>query len=157
MILQTRIGQLLKDLQKLDELNMWVKVMSEREINTFVVEKIRLRLQKGEMPDGSLITNQLTGDSFYKMITQLTYAEIGRRIEAGSHYTMKHTGEFYDSLKLLEPDADLVEIFGEKKDVNLFEKYGNDLIDLTDENIQELIEKVKEKYLQNIRQLLRIG
>jgi hypothetical protein len=157
MLKNTTIGELVRDLQAINEVDIWKQVMSDREINTFVIEQIRLRLQKGEMPDGSPITNQDTGDDFYKMTTQIIYAEIGRRITAGSHYTMKHTGEFYNSLELLHPNDDFVEIFGEKKEVNLFEKYGENLIDLNEDNIEKLIEKVREKYLQKLRKILLQG
>ena len=154
MLKKTTIGELVRDLKAINEVDIWKQVMSDREINTFVIEQIRLRLQKGKMPDGSPITDQDTGDDFYKMTTQIIYARIGRKILAGSNYTMKHTGEFYDSLNLLDPDDDYVDIFGEKRDVNLFEKYGEELIDLNYENIEKLIEKVKEKYLQKLRKIL---
>ena len=157
MLKNTTIGDLVRDLQAINEVDIWKQVMSDREINTFVIEQIRLRLQKGQMPDGSPITNQYTGDDFYKMTTQIIYSRIGRRITAGSNYTMKYTGEFYDSISLLDPDDDYVDIFGENKEVNLFETYGENLIDLNDENIEKLVEKVKEKYLQKLRKILLQG
>lgn len=154
MLKDTVIGELVKRMQMLDEVKLWVQTLSKQEVQLMIEEFIKIRLQKGKMPDGSNITNLFTGDDFYKRFTQVEYAKIGRRIQAGSHYTMKHTMKFFNSIDVIDVNNNDATIFGDGdkgKGVDLFEVYGEDLLGLTDENYKIIKEKVLENYLQIIR------
>ena len=154
MLKDTVIGELVKRMQMLDEVKLWIQTMSKQDVQLMIEEFIKIRLQKGEMPDGSNITNLITGDDFYKKITEIEYAKIGRRIQAGSHYTMKHTGKFFNSIDVIDVNNNDATIFGDGdkgNGVDLFEVYGDNLLGLTDENYKIIKEKVLENYLQIIR------
>ena len=160
MLKQTKIGGLVKRMQMLDEVKIWVQTLTKQDVQLMIEEFIKIRLQKGEMPDGSNITNLITGDDFYKKITEIEYAKIGRRIQAGSHYTMKHTGEFFNSIDIIDVNNNDATIFGDGdkgNGVDLFEVYGENLLGLTDENYKIIKEKVLKNYLQIIRRVLLIG
>ena len=74
------------------------------------------------------------------------------------HMTLKDTGQFYDSWEVrvdrsgLDIDAD-----GQvSADTNLFTIYGENILGLTDENMQFFIEMVKENYIKIVmNELLR--
>ena len=68
---------------------------------------------------------------------------------AGKDYTLNDTGKFWDSFKVavkegyIEIDADPI-----KDDDNLFETYGVDIVGLTDENLQILINTALEHFIR---------
>jgi predicted transcriptional regulator len=65
--------------------------------------------------------------------------------KAGTHFTFKDTGKFFDSWIIrYESDAIIIEANGQKQDTNLFEKYGQNLLGLTDENLQKVIDEIKK-------------
>jgi hypothetical protein len=149
MILQTRIGQLLKDLQKLDELNMWLASAGDESVIEAVAELQREQLRRGERPDGSNFDH-------YSPTSQAIYGKPDTPIK------WEDDGYFYKHIQaIVRPDK--IEILNEGtigeqgERINLEVRWNEIIIGLQNDSIQELIEKVKEKYLQNIRKLLRIG
>ena len=139
------LNDLLRKAVNLSIENIFKEIFSMRDIQTFVIERNRLRLQKGENTDGSKIKNTITGKDNYSYSTQQIYAKIGRRIMAGSNYTMKYSGDFYNSINIqninenyFEIDADPIKSNG----TNLFKTYGDFLIGASDEDFELLREKV---------------
>ena len=127
-----------------------------RERETMIIEMNRIRLQKGLRTDDEKIYNLQTGDDSYSGVTVEYYKEIGRSITAGSHYTMKHTMYFYNSI-FIRVFSDYFEIVAdEKKDggVDLFEIYGKEIIGLSSENYTVLISELKKHYLNYARKVL---
>lgn len=149
MILQTRIGQLIKDLQKLDELNMWLASAGDESVIEAVAELQREQLRQGERPDGSEFDH-------YSPTSQAIYGKPDTPIK------WEDDGYFYKHIQaIVRPD--MIEILNEGtigeqgERIDLEVRWGEIIIGLQNDSIQELIEKVKEKYLQNIRELLHIG
>lgn len=79
----------------------------------------------------------------------------GGRKRAGDPFTLNDTGAFWASFEVkvfqghITIDAD-----GRKEDGDLFDKYGIDILGLTDENLQLLIEHAKELYIEYYRSIL---
>lgn len=149
MILQTRIGQLLKDLQKLNELNMWLASAGDESVIEAVAELQREQLRRGERPDGSEFDH-------YSQTSQVIYGKPDTPIK------WEDDGFFYKHIKaIVRPDKIMIlnqgTIDEDGDRIDLEVRWDEIIIGLQNDSIQELIEKVKEKYLQNIRQLLRIG
>lgn len=76
-----------------------------------------------------------------------------RRID---HVTLKDTGDFYESV-IMSPftkgfriDAD-----AQKDDDNLFKIYGKEILGLTDENLQLLIEFIRPFYISATEKIVR--
>jgi hypothetical protein len=62
--------------------------------------------------------------------------------------TLFDTGEFYQSFELIAKDGDdffTIDADPEKEDSNLFEDFGEDIVGLTDESKQILVEKLTRK------------
>ena len=76
-----------------------------------------------------------------------------RRVD---HITLKDMGDFYESV-IMKPfikgfniDAD-----AQKDDDNLFDIYGKDILGLTDENLQLLIEFIRPFYMDATKKIVR--
>lgn len=123
-------------------------VLSIKEVQDLIIwlnQEVQL-FQKGINADGDII-------GFYSLSTQL----INPQKVAGTPYTLKDTGAFFDSfnIELGENEIYITANPIKGKD-NLFEKYGEDILGLTNESkdilsipVQDfLMEKVKA-YLQN--------
>lgn len=73
------------------------------------------------------------------------------------HITLKDTGAFYDSFKVVQTqDGLLIVADPEKDDTNLRDEFGNEIIGLTDENYNKAVSEMKVKSLLFIKQLLNV-
>ena len=73
----------------------------------------------------------------------------GGKKKAGTHFTFFDTGVFFSTFKLIPLKAGFrIQADGQKDDDNLFDKYGKNLVGLTQENIDFLPEILTPKILQ---------
>lgn len=104
--------------------------------------------KQGIDEDGDII-------GFYSLYTELLS---GGEKQQGDPYTLKDTGEFYRSMFIrVLRDSILIEADAQKDEDNLFEKFGEGIIGLTEDNLQKLIEEVKIKYIDYARRILFKG
>jgi hypothetical protein len=73
--------------------------------------------------------------------------------KAGDHYTLEDTGHFFESFKIMT-GKDFFEIIANpiKPDANLFDKYGADIVGLTEESkkkLQMLMIPLIQKHIRN--------
>ena len=79
------------------------------------------------------------------------------RKKAGEPYNLFDTGDFYKSMVILlgtnyfEIDADPI-----KENANLFTKYGEGIIGLTEESLEKLREETKRRYAIEIDRLFSL-
>jgi hypothetical protein len=67
------------------------------------------------------------------------------------HITLKDTGEFYKSFAIkVKNGGFLIVADGRKEDTNLLEEYGKEILGLTDENFQIVIDAIKDKLIPAI-------
>lgn len=69
------------------------------------------------------------------------------------HITLKDTGEFYSSFRIVVPNnADYFEIRAntQKDDKDLAREFGIDILGLDDENMSELANEIKERLIEKI-------
>lgn len=145
---ETRLGILLQKLANVDNDSIWASVFKKEEFQTWILDLIR----KDQLFDQGIDGNgNIIG--YYSAVTEM----INPQKKQGTPYTLYDTGEFYKSFtivvmpNILEIDADPV-----KKDDNLFVKYGEDIIKLTDENMERLRLEVIERYYAEITALLLV-
>lgn len=127
----TVLGLVAKDFKKLSEGEVFKAVFERAEIRLLVEQLNRKRLDKGKNTDGSEIKNLQTGKKRYSFTTEIIYREIGRKITAGSNYTMRYTGKFQNSIKVKAVTKDYFTIDANPKKsdgTNLFTTYGDFLI-----------------------------
>lgn len=138
---------------------IWMKVFSDKDLQKYIIDVLIQdeQLQKGIDGTGQRITDN-EGNNSYSFWTELIS---GGKKQEGDPYTLKDTGEFYQSMVFLlgqnffEVDADpnkTNEFTG--KVTNLFDKYGEEIVGLTEQSTEKLKEKLKEKYNEQIRRVL---
>jgi hypothetical protein len=128
---------------------IWNHVFSEKEFQTWILDLIRddQLMEKGVDETGKVIGT-------YSWATQNIYNS--SKIE-GEHYTLFDTGDFYKSMVILlgtnyfEIDADPI-----KENANLFTKYGEGIIGLTEESLEKLREETKRRYAIEIDRLFSL-
>jgi hypothetical protein len=81
----------------------------------------------------------------YTDFTKAVKKAKGQRLD---HITLEDTGEFYESFALkVQNGGFLIVADGQKEDANLFERYGDEILGLTDESLQIVIDAIKEKII----------
>ena len=146
--------QILNDLLRNTKILMnadiiWNHVFSDKEFQTWILDLIRddQLMEKGVDETGKIIGT-------YSWATQNIYNS--SKIE-GEHYTLFDTGDFYKSMVILlgtnyfEIDADPI-----KENANLFTKYGEGIIGLTEERLEKLREETKRRYAIEIDRLFSL-
>lgn len=91
----------------------------------------------------------------YSYVTELISK--GRK-QQGTPYTLFDTGDFYRSMYVaVFRESILIDANPIKGKDNLFEKFGNGIIGLTDENMAKLKERVKKSFIDYARKVLQIN
>ena len=143
---QSKLHELLRKHIQMSEAVAWLQVFdtaTKRQVLDWI-RKDQLT-NKGVDADGKVI-------GYYSQVTEMITR--GKK-QAGAHYTLDDTGAFYRSMYVtvlrnaLEIDAN-----GDKGEENLFEKYGQKIIGLTDESMAKLREVVKERYIIIAKKIL---
>lgn len=146
MLKDTRIGKLVENLEKITEEFLWFETLDTDEFKKQYVDWIQQQLQSGEDGDGNVM-------GVYSMATEII---TGGEKQEGDPFNMKSSGDYYNSMFLVVTFEGLqLEAEYEKEDgTELNIEYGEQIDKLNDENFEILKEKVKEKYLSIIREIL---
>jgi hypothetical protein len=145
---ETILGEILIKVSKINSSEIWFKVFSDVILQTWILDLIRQDqlFSKGIDGNGDII-------GYYSIATQ----NINPSKRVGTPYTLYDTGDFYKSFSIVvfpdmfETNADPV-----KKEDNLFIKYGDDIIKLTDENMEKLSDEVLRRYSLELSAILSI-
>jgi hypothetical protein len=137
-------NKLLKDLNKIVK-----KILSDKDLKE---EIIRMNTydqlyEEGIDSEGLTLGNYSLAARARKRIA----GYFGRDTRA-DHITLRDTGKFYDSFKvILYEDYFVIRANTEKEDVDLAEKWGKKILGLTDENLGYVIAEVKKGITKEIR------
>jgi hypothetical protein len=147
MILQTRIGELLRAIQALNENDAWRYAVTKQVLD----EIIRLNTEHQLEEQGIDSIGRELGD--YSPYTMIIKRLKGQRTD---HITLKDTGEFYDSFTATVNNTEIILGADGLKDdgTDLFREYGAEVLGLTEENIQYIIEDVKQGYIDYVNSVL---
>jgi hypothetical protein len=150
--LDNKLGEVLKRTRLLYDSIIWFESFDTK-LKTKILDWIRYdQLWKGIDEDGDIM-------GLYSEWTEM----INPEKVAGTPFTLKDTGAFYKSFfidvltEFFVVDGDGIktdEITGEKTD--LFKRFGDGIVGLTDENKEKLAEELKIKYIENVRKTLQI-
>ncbi len=100
---------------------------------------------KGINADGEII-------GFYSYATELIS---GGEKQEGDPYTLDDTGEFYESMFIqVFIDSFVINADANKGEDNLFSKYGNNIIGLTEQNLDLIIIEIRKSYLNYAKKIL---
>lgn len=168
----TRLGEMLySSLALRDSSGKAFNFAFKHDIISNLVTYLNTRnLEKGLDSKGRIITNKYTKESVYSARTEQIYKEtIGRIIKAGSNYTMKYTGDFWQSIELGQPNFEFVEIKSDPikrsftlggiqtDEVDLFNIYGEDIVGLQERDYIILRKNVLPYYIKYARGILGIN
>lgn len=132
---------------------IWRETFTDQDIQNFIIKELIQddQLMKRGVDDRDKIIG------YYSRATEII---TGGRKKEGTPYNLFDTGEFYRSMEIevasdyFMVDADPVKVDEKGKKTNLFIRYGEGIIGLTEQNTDKLVEKIREKYLEKIEQLL---
>lgn len=146
--MQTKLGEALRKGKRLSDAVAWFE-MFDYQFKQIIIDWIRydqLRKQ-GVDEDGEVI-------GFYSYVTSL----INPEKKFNTHFTLEDSGEFYKSMYLVAlKDSIVIEADGQKEDENLFEKYGDGIIGLTEENMERLRQIVRQKFIDYAKKFLAVN
>ena len=149
MLNRTSIYQLCKRIKMFNEVDMWINSFDKETIEQ-IIDWIKIdQLEKEGIND----LGQVIG--LYSFATE--NISNGRK-KAGDPYNLYDTGYFLQTLTVhVFKDYFITDADGQKKNENLFDKFGDGIIGLTDENLSKLILILKDNFLQYARKILLIG
>lgn len=150
MLLDTKLGETLRRVQKLNFGTIWLKVFSDKALQRQVLNWIRQDqlFKQGIDEKGRII-------GLYSIATE----SINPSKKAGTPYTLFDSGDFYRSFFIAVSknnftiDADPIKTDGGITE-NLFIKYGEGIIGLTEENKSKLSAVVMEKFNRELQRIL---
>lgn len=152
--MQTALGQKLNfvNLALYNEV-IWVSVMRRPALKTLILDLVRQDqlFDQGIDEDGDVIGT-------YSEYTEI----INPEKVAGSHYTLKDTGDFFDSFYIdvfpnyFEINANPIKTDEDGETTNLFYEYGEGIMGLTTESMDKLSREILRLYKIEVRKFLKI-
>jgi len=142
--------QIARNAANLDVGDMFMRVFAQPDKQQLV---ITLNQQKQLFEEGVNSMNVIIG-TYSPATEQMT----GGEKRAGQHYTLLDTGAFYESFKIVSvtKESFTIDANGNKGDENLFEKYGQEILGLTDESKERLAKLItSEISFLTLQQILK--
>jgi len=141
----SKLHELLRREKYLIDAILWYNIfdtnLKDQILNWIKIDQLT---NKGVNKDGDII-------GYYSPVTEL----INPKKKAGEPYTLNDTGAFYESMYVqVLKDSIVINANPIKGDDNLFFKYGNGIIGLTNENIKKLTIEIKKGYIKEIKKTL---
>jgi len=146
-ILQTRIGETLRNALLLDEAQAWIEAITpglEAQIIRDWIQEDQL-FRQGVDEDGDII-------GLYSIATE----KISRgRKKAGTPFTLYDTGAFYRSMFVTKL-RDSIIIDAEPGEMEDQIWYDDKILGLTDENLEKLVTEVEFGFVEYVRRILGV-
>lgn len=144
---------LFDNIDELDPAEICVSVWGNKDIQAVILSKNRIdQLTKGLNADGEIIGVYSTNTDI--MSEGVTFVWEGQTFEkiAGQPYNFVDTGDFFTSFRVLVYD-DGFTIYADdvKDDEKLTQKYGNNILGLTDESINQLVQEMLPIFREVVR------
>lgn len=141
----------------LDERMLLNEVLSRSEIKEFIIQMNQDQLFDKGINSNGVLLGEIGGEYALSTIVGNPGKWKGK-IELGlpsQWVTLYNTGEFYDSMQV-RMGKDEFEIVGDpiKDGVSLFRRWGKEVLGLTDENLQILIERIKNEIIPIIKETI---
>ena len=154
----TLIGERLDKLKSLNQGQMFFDAVSDKRVQEFIL----FLVQYGQLfSRGINEFEEIIGT--YSPLTE----EINPEKVAGTPYTFKDTGEFFNSM-FVTPNSESFIIDGDgikhgkaykngqivETITNLFEEHGDSIIGLTEDSKEQLGRMLADKFIENVRKIL---
>lgn len=156
-IMQTKLGKTLdlfagkRKYFRLENRVLWQRVLNDPALKEWILDLVRQDqlFDKGIDEDGDVI-------GYYSEFTEMMNPEK----VAGTHYTLKDTGEFFASFEIrvfptyFEIDANPIKTNSQGETENLFYKYSESILGLTDESKEKLAREILRRYSLELQRWL---
>ena len=143
---QSRLHALFRKGRILSEAQAWFEAFTPTN-KRVILDLIREDQLRSKGVDGN---DEVIG--FYSFATEIAS---GGKKEQGDHFTLNDTGDFYRSMFIrVLSDRFTVNANGQKDDDNLFDKYGDEIIQFTDENLDKIKSIIRKSYINYVRRIL---
>lgn len=147
MLEQTKVYKLIRRLEQLKSIDV-LDIVIDKSITEAMEQYNREQLQRGEKSDGDILPD-------YSETSVNVYGKPAGPIR------LYETGEFYDSITALALD-NVIRFVSQpfKQDpltgriTNLEERYGQEIIGLTNENLEKIRRQVKTKIVAYVKRIL---
>lgn len=134
------ITKFLDNIINLDQDLIIGNILKDKDFQRFIID-LNTEEQLFEQGIDSLGVSLGEYSDFTKAVKKVK----GQRLD---HITLEDTGEFYKSFAIkVQNGGFLIVADGQKDDTNLFEEYGKEILGLTDESLQIVIDAIKEKLI----------
>lgn len=149
--MDTVLGEVINVFKFMENRTFWKYVLQDQKFQIWTLDLIRQDqlFKEGQDGDGNIL-------GYYSAYTE----QLNPEKKEGSHYTLNDTGKFYESMifnifvDYLEIDADPIKTDKDTgEETNLFQKYGEDIIKLNEENLELFKIKLVEKYIETVKML----
>lgn len=148
----TPIGLLAKRVSSLNENKIWLLSANNRFIKELIIElNTQDQLFDDNVDSKGVRLNAIGGN--YSPVTLI----IDKRKKSLQDINLFSTGEFYESWKVtVSVKGILIEAETDKGDNDLEDRWGKNIIGLTDENLGVVIEEIKQNYIRILRKEIGI-
>lgn len=148
---KSRLHKMLENGLTLSIEDAWIIAWDNAEFREWVLDLIRINqlFDKGEDKDGNII-------GVYSEYTEILNPD---KI-AGTHYTLKDTGYFFGSLFIddwMSGERVIIDGDGDKGDDDLFEKFGEGIIGINQDNLSLVRQEIKKKFINYVKETLFRG
>ena len=145
-----RTKKLFAALKKLDETKIINSILRDKGFQKFIIS---LNQNDQLFEEGIDSKGKTLGK--YSDFTIEIKKEEGQRFD---HITLLDTGDFYKSFKVtVSKGGFTITANPVKDDSNLFDDFGEDVVGLTKENLQFVIDAIREKLLTAIREQIKMA
>jgi hypothetical protein len=148
-----RVYRLLDNIISLDENQIINEILSDKGVQEFIID---LNTQ-GQLFEKGIDSLGVSLGDYAPTTIEGTVNFEGKK-EKGQrfdHITLNDTGEFYRSFKIVLSDKSFrIVADGQKDDVNLLDEF-RDILGLTDENLQLVIDAIRKKIIPIIKTKIR--
>jgi hypothetical protein len=150
----TELGAILMKAKSISTELIWRSVLNDSRFREWILDLVRQDqlFDQGIDEDGDII-------GVYSEWTEL----INPEKVAGDPYTLNDTGDFYRSMHLIVMkdsfviDANPIKVDDDGDVTDLFKKYGDGIVGLTNESKEKLAEEMEKRFIEEYKRLLAIN
>ena len=144
-VMSTRLGEVINKVNLLYDSVAWVEA-NDANLKAKIV---REWIQRNQLKGGGIdSTGEIIG--FYSLATQ--FISNGRK-QQGDPYDLDDTGSFYSSM-FVRVLSDVIIIEADSQKMEDQNWWNEDILNLTDENLQKYIDEIKTNYQKYARRIL---
>ena len=149
-----RVYRLLDNIIALNENQIINEVLSNREIQEFIIDlNTEGQLREGLDSLGASLSD-IGGE--YSALTLKISKSKGRPKKSPSIVDLHDEGDLYKSFRIIiKPKSFVIAADTDKGDTDLLQRYGKDVLGLSDEHLQLVIDAIRQKIIPIIKAKIR--